>query len=145
MKYIKGNITQVAEGVIVHQVNCQGAIGAGLSGQLIAKYPQLETDYRNACKGKDPEELMGLMLQTIIDEKLSIVSVFAQLNYGNAYKTHQVYTDMDVLVQDLEYLCTVFPDDTFYIPYRIGCGLAGGNWEELEKRIKDLSLVVVKM
>lgn len=144
MEYINGDITQITEGVIVHQVNCQGAIGAGLSGQLIAKYPQLETDYRNACKGKTPEELMGTMLQTIIDEKLSIVSVFAQLNYGNAYKTHEVYTDMDVLVQDLEYLSTVYPEDKFYIPYRIGCGLAGGNWEKLEKRIKHLPLIVVK-
>lgn len=144
MEYINGDITQIAEGVIVHQVNCQGAIGAGLSGQLIAKYPQLERDYYERCEGENPEELMGTMLQTIINDKLAIVSVFAQLNYGNAYKTHKVYTDMDVLVQDLKFLCTVYPEDKFYIPYRIGCGLAGGNWEELERRIKRLPLIVVK-
>lgn len=144
MEVIYGDITLVTEGVIVHQVNCQGAIGAGLSGQLIAKYPQLERDYHCVCKDKNPQDLMGLITISTINKKLAIASIFAQLNYGNAYKTHKVYTDMDVLVRDLEYLCTAYPEDKFYIPYRIGCGLAGGDWEELEKRIKHLPLIVVK-
>lgn len=34
VKYIKGDILNVTEGIIVQQVNCKGVMGAGLAKQI---------------------------------------------------------------------------------------------------------------
>ena len=38
MKIINGNILDITEGVIVHQVNCKGVMGAGLALQMACSF-----------------------------------------------------------------------------------------------------------
>ena len=41
IKYIKGDILNVTEGIIVQQVNCFGVMGAGLAKQIRDKWPSV--------------------------------------------------------------------------------------------------------
>lgn len=49
MRVIERDITTVEEGIVAHQVNCQGAIGAGVSGAICRKWPEAERAYRAFC------------------------------------------------------------------------------------------------
>lgn len=155
MNYIKGNILDIEKGVIIHQVNCMGKIGVGLSGQIIKKYPEVENSYHMFLSTfKDPRLVLGEWnYVSIIGKNLTIVNLYSQLNYGNAYKTHKVYTDIISLVKGLRDICEsyfkIYDDENsytrIYIPYGIGCGLGGERWKRVEPLINHLPLTVVKL
>lgn len=42
MNIIKKDITTIDEGVILHQVNCQNAMGSGVAKALFSKWPQIK-------------------------------------------------------------------------------------------------------
>lgn len=141
MKIIKGDITTIKKGVIVHQVNCRNRIGAGLSGKLIAAYPVIESYYHYAFDHESARNLFGTYQAIPVTDDLTVINSFTQFYYGNAMKNGRVYTDMDKLVAVLSHICERYHD--VYIPKGIGCGLAGGNWDELISRIEHLPLTVV--
>ena len=43
---IKKDILSITEGIIGHQVNTQGVMGAGLALKIREKYPQVYEEYR---------------------------------------------------------------------------------------------------
>ena len=45
IEYIKGNILNATEGIIVQQVNCMGVMGAGLAKQIRDKWPSVYNRY----------------------------------------------------------------------------------------------------
>ena len=147
MQIIEGNITDISEGVIVQQVNCMGAIGAGVSGAIIKKWPAVKKDYLAKCSEYPRQELLGMITVTAVSRSLFVVNLFSQYSYGNSAKTGLVYTDMDVLVHGLKTLVYLYgkTGQQIYVPYGIGCGLAGGNWQELVRRTEELPIIAVKL
>ena len=143
MKTIIGDITEIPSGTIVHQVNCQGAIGGGLSGSIIRKYPEVMEKYYEAIKDIPKNELLGLIQEVTVSHDLTIINLFTQFDFGNAYVDGECYTDMKLLISKLHDICEIHKD--VYIPDHLGCGLAGGDWEELKDGIKDLDITVVKL
>lgn len=152
MRIVAGDITNVTTGIVVHQVNCRNRIGAGVSGPIVKKWPEVETSYHRCCSSHEPTELLGQMQAVVIREPdesgmngLLVVNSFTQMNYGNAAKTGKTYTDMRLLVKNILKICYQNADATVYVPYGIGCGLAGGNWNELLFWLDDVpNLVAVK-
>ena len=49
MKIIDGDIFDSNADAIVHQVNCQGVMGAGVARQVRDKYPNVYVEYRALC------------------------------------------------------------------------------------------------
>lgn len=157
MRVIDGDLLGITRGVIVHQVNCRDRIGAGLSGQIIAKYPEVEKAYhnifdwhrKNTSSKEEYESALRMMVkgtfQSVkISEDLFVVNLFAQFYYGNAAKTGKVYTDVNALVAGLESITELFGELPVHIPYGIGCGLAGANWQEVSRRLAHLDITVVR-
>ena len=93
MKYITGNILDIKSGTIVHQVNCRNVIGAGLSGQIIKKYPKVESAYHWLFTKYTANELFKHWQAIPITDNLTIINLFTQFDYGNSAKTHKVYTE----------------------------------------------------
>ena len=146
MRVIDGDLLEQTEGVIAHQVNCRNVIGAGVSGAIIAKYPVVERDYHNTCQFWEPEELLGTWKAVEVSPVLTIVNLYTQMDYGNSRKDGVVYTCMPLLIENLHHVCKKYAKTTVYVPYKIGCDLAGGSWEELEKGCSDLeNLVAVRL
>jgi len=145
MIILNGDIREVSVGIIAHQVNCQGAIGAGVSGVICEQYPMVKDDYIDICSVSDKEDLFGGMQIVPVTGTLKVANIFSQFNYGNSAKTGVVYTDMDKLIHSLKNLRESYPDEIIYVPYKIGCGLAGGNWDEFIEKAKDIpNLIVIK-
>ena len=140
---IDGDLKEVSVGIIAHQVNCQGAIGAGVSRVIIKQYPIVKDKYIDICSISDKEELFGGIQIVNVTSTLKVANIFSQFYYGNSYKTGIVYTDMDKLIYGLKNIRETYPDDIIYVPYKIGCGLAGGNWDEFLQKAKYIPNIIV--
>lgn len=144
MKQITSDIMNLTSGVIVHQVNCQDSIGAGISGTIIKKYPVVETAYHWLFTQMTKEQIFGRWQPVPVTDELIIVNMFTQFRYGNPARSHQVYTDVDKLIAALMSICNHYPDKEIYIPERIGCGFGGANWDDLLTRLEPLRVTIVK-
>ena len=147
IEYIKGNILNVTEGIIVQQVNCMGVMGAGLAKQIKDKWPNIYSDYKEklsltTCN----KDLLGKIRWTKADSKsadyLYVASIFGQYDYGRDKR----YTIYPALFKGLESVFEIAYIDKMpiYIPKGLGCGLAGGNWDFVEAYIQDLDLLFDK-
>lgn len=152
METIRGSITDIESGIIIHQVNCRNRIGAGVSCAIITKWPEVEAAYHKLCESRQPENLFGRRQTVEIRYSpyntlpgITIVNLFSQMDYDDSAKTGIVYTDSRALIKGILKTCYENPDKDVYIPYRIGCGLAGGNWDEISAWFADVpNLYVVK-
>lgn len=131
-----GDLLQSDCDIICHQVNCRGAMGAGIAKQIKEKFPTVYSYYKRRCDRSIAENLLGTV--DIIPYQLypckSIANLYAQLNYGGDTNN----TDYEALRECLE---SVSEYSRLYggkigIPYGIGCGLAGGNWDIVYAIIK---------
>lgn len=67
--------------IILHQVNCQGVMGAGFAKQIKNKYPLCFNEYKQICKNKNSKELLGT-IYIYEGNKDIIVNMFSQDKYG---------------------------------------------------------------
>ena len=124
MKVIKGNLLN-QQGVILHQVNCKRVMGAGIAKQIRSLYPQHYIDYLNT-----PQQLGNIVI-TRISPSLTIIGLFAQDGYGRN-KQHTNYKALEECLIKVAQL-NIQP---IYAPYKIGCGLGGGDWEIVQQLFK---------
>ena len=137
VKYIKGNLLDdnLNFSVIGHQVNCLGVMGAGLAKQIKDKYSEVYIEYLKFCKKENP---LGNVLLVKTHKDLYIANLFGQFSYSiktkqtdyNALKSALIKLKNQMLQNNLQ---------TLGLPYKLGCGLAGGDWEnEVEPMIKEI-------
>ena len=136
MEIVKGNLLEAPENILVHQTNCMGVMGSGIAKQVKEKYPEVLNGYYNYCKTNTVENILGTALICEADDGKLIANVFGQVNYG----TDKIYTDYEALRKGLEEV-KVFADQHFLsvaLPYNIGCGRAGGDWNIVSKIIEEV-------
>ena len=144
IKVIKGNIVEAQTDVIAHQVNCQGVMRTGVAKDIRAKWPKVYNRYRKIY-GRYYKFLrcyynLGKCQYISIKSSQNvlpryIVNLFAQDDYG--YDGKQ-YTDLDALESCFANL-GVFCEKNNYslaLPYKIGCGRGGADWDEIYKLIQ---------
>jgi O-acetyl-ADP-ribose deacetylase (regulator of RNase III) len=130
---INRNILYINNGIIAHQVNCKGVMGAGLARQIKDKYPLVYTAYRTAYEAGELKP--GVIQYCSISPHLYITNLCGQDGYGR----DKQYTDYAALSQCLDKLYNLSQSLSLtpYIPYGIGCGLAGGKWKEVSQLIQS--------
>ena len=136
MEIINGDIFTCKEEIIVHQTNCMGVMGSGLAAQVKKKYPDVFKGYYHFCKTNQLNELLGNTLICETDDGKYIANVFGQGNYG----TDKQYTDYDALRKGLKDVRDFAKERNLSvaIPYKIGCGLGGGDWNTVFEMITDI-------
>lgn len=124
IKTVKGNVLN-HEGIIAHQVNCQGVMGAGLAKQIRATYPEAYRRYVEVCNSFEKKSLLGRTQVINVGNKY-VANVFGQYTYGR-YGRH---TDYEALTKAMDELMKKArkAKRSVGMPYGIGCGLAGGEW-----------------
>lgn len=142
---MEGNILDTPFQFIAHQVNCQGVMGAGLARQIKMKYPEVFQDYVKYCKLFSKDNLFGSGFGSWTrDNKHCILNIFGQFGYGIGKRQ----TDYDALYAGFAYVIKLIRDTYFVtnksyqiviaIPYGIGCGLAGGDWNEVKSVLEAI-------
>jgi O-acetyl-ADP-ribose deacetylase (regulator of RNase III) len=125
---------QLIPDFIVQQVNCKGVMGAGLARQIRNRWPVVKEEYVSFCRGR--KQLLGQMLpiQTYPGGPV-ICNCFGQDGYGSGrnYTDYQALKDTLEKVRELAFETTqnmprLKDHINIAIPYGIGCGLAGGDW-----------------
>lgn len=135
LKYVKGDLFDVKSGIIAHCVNCRGAFGSGVAGQIAKLYPGAKTAYIMVHERSGWQLGKIQFIQVAANPDLIIANVAGQDDYG----TDRVQVDYSALAIGLEkvFKFAELEDLPVALP-KIGCGLAGGNWETVERIITML-------
>lgn len=126
VKIIDGDLFSTDAKYICHQVNCQGRMGSGVAKIVRSRFPEAFEKYKEACdKGY---AYLG-KTQYVLSNGKVIINMFAQDRYG--YDGAK-YTDEDAFLTCLVEIHSAIPDgSTIAMPYKIGCGLGGGDWDTI--------------
>lgn len=120
MKNIYKDILTVENGLILHQVNAKGVMGAGLALQIRRKWPVVYEMYR------DNTPILGQAQFVPVSDTLDVVNVCAQQGYGRG-ECHTHYKALACALGTVAIVADAI-DRLVHIPYKMGCGLAGGDW-----------------
>jgi O-acetyl-ADP-ribose deacetylase (regulator of RNase III) len=134
---INGDILEANKDIIGHQVNCKGVMGAGLAKKIKEKYPIVFTEYKKICdEHKGSNFCLGNYQIVKVNSNKWIANLFGQYGYGR----DKQYTDYKALEDSLKGLYDVCKgyDKSLALPYNIGCGLAGGEWDTVYEIINDV-------
>jgi O-acetyl-ADP-ribose deacetylase (regulator of RNase III) len=151
MKVIEGNLLDVKRGIICHQVNTYGVMGAGLALAIKRKFPGVNKDYENYCKksGFSEDILHGTVLYADTTSVI-VANVFSQHSFDKEFGTKTDLKLIEIAFKDILKKAKSNQMDV-YIPYKYGCGLAGGDWNEvvstfmrIEKEFQQ-EIIVVKL
>lgn len=136
-----GDITNVRYGIVCHQVNAKGVMGAGLARQIRKEWVLAYHDYL-AAFNSHKLKLGEVIFTNVIgnNPKLQVAGMCAQEGYGRVrgipYTDYQAFEICLNKVKNWQQNCLdgVLP---VYLPYGIGCGLAGGNWDVISHLIEE--------
>jgi O-acetyl-ADP-ribose deacetylase (regulator of RNase III) len=142
MNTIYKDILEIKYGIIAHQCNAKGVMGAGLALALRTKWPQVFDNYYEGLMRKKVNE--GDCQLVEVGTNLMVANLIAQREYGR--EKHRCYTEYDLLYQSLLSLRDQAEEKKLpiFLPYLMGCGLAGGDWNvvhEMMERVVPMATI----
>lgn len=154
--YKDGNLLDADVSYIVHQVNCQGVMGSGIAKQIRDKWPHIYHEYKKFLalsneKWKRPALGRPLLVYEDYDNAPNtriIVNFFSQNHYLPRTICHTDYEAFRSCCEELRTIIGSHKEQKIGFPYKIGCGLGGGDWNIIENIIdsvfKDYSVEIYK-
>lgn len=117
--------------VICHQTNCVGLMGSGIAKAIRAEYPEA---YDALSKRYDSHRGAATLgecdfVPVVRDNNIKyVVNCYGQYS---CYPRNQVHTNYAALQNCFDLIKEKFAGTGYIIgfPYKIGCGLAGGDWD----------------
>lgn len=146
-----GNLFSAPSGLICHQVNCKGVMGRGVAVTFKQMFPESYDHYFYCCQTMEPYDLLGHI--AIKKEKDYItVCMFAQEGFSrnpNICNT-EYWAFREYCSHIADYLYIHKATDTIInMPYGIGCGLGGGDWQHIysiiEEELADFHVILWKL
>ena len=119
-------------------------MGSGVAKLVRELYPNAYTSYLQLCADAhrvcetlnlESSVLLGVV-QMVEDKGKIICNMFSQDGYGYNGK---LYTNYEAFRECLQELADRLPDRIdIAMPFKIGCGLGGGEWEVVFPMIEDI-------
>lgn len=135
LKVVQGNLLESDCDVIIHQANCFAKMGAGIAKQIVRKYPSVEIADRNYPVPVGSRKRLGKYSVYRASDGVKVVNMYSQYKWGRG-KLQTSYSAMEMA---LETILDKVKGDKIGLPYGIGCGLAGGDWEIVSVIIDEVS------
>jgi O-acetyl-ADP-ribose deacetylase (regulator of RNase III) len=149
INYIKGDATNphgLGNKLIIHICNDIGAWGKGFVLAISKKWKEPERKYREWYKSQTDFEL-GKVQFVRVEPDVFVANMIGQHNIRKANGLAPIrYDSVEECLNKVADFAV--ENQTFIHMPRIGCGLAGGNWIEIEKIInrtlidKDIKVTV---
>jgi O-acetyl-ADP-ribose deacetylase (regulator of RNase III) len=157
IEIVKGDLLHAKERYIAHQTNCVTRFPHGLSEKIFAKYPNSDC-YRkrrpipgsigkNCCRVEDQAVPGSIEICHNGDNNHIVINLFGQYLPGKSGKyTHcyrsdypDSYSDRQRYFQQTLHAIETNPEinGPVAMPYLIGCGLAGGNWNDYRQMLEQ--------
>jgi O-acetyl-ADP-ribose deacetylase (regulator of RNase III) len=145
MKEIKGDLIELAKAgqfdVIAHGCNCHNTMGAGIAKQIKKEFNGAYVIDQYTKKG-DYNKLGNFT--KVYQNNVWIYNCYTQYNFG----TEKVQLDYESLILCLRKINKENYRKTIGLP-KIGCGLAGGDWnivkKIIENELKDMDVTIVDL
>jgi len=129
--------------VMVHQVNCQGKMASGIAGQIAKAYPKHKEEF---LREYGYNNYLGNSVMTIYYDEARgsrnyVAGVYGQNHYGRDGKRYTNYAALFSGIDEIINYTLEWDDKPTKvgIPWGIGCGLGGGDWNIVYPLLKDLS------
>ena len=113
-------------------------MGAGLALQIRNKWPKVYKQYCSFCEGYQNGKaikLLGCVQDVVVDNDLVVANCFGQVYPGSGLRTD--YDAWDKILPQLLNDSIYFNECALHFPWMIGCGLAGGDWNIMSRKIVD--------
>jgi len=124
IEQIYGDLLSSDMQVIAHGCNCFHTMSAGIAKEIKIKYPQAFAADKATIYG-DINKLGTYSRATITEIPLDIINCYTQHKFG----TDKVHVDYDAIIKVMTKIKNDYsPAIRIGFP-RIGCGLAGGDWD----------------
>ena len=145
MNTVYGNLFETDVYMIAHQVNCLGIMGGGVARQIREKWNRVYIEYKNYIKSyedNNKKSPLGTSCYTVIGNHL-VINIFGQEDVScNSCMTdyNAVRTAFEDFISDYRRSQRI-PNDAqiqIAIPYKFGCGLAGGDWNIMTELLEDI-------
>lgn len=142
MEIIKGNlITLHKQGefdLIAHGCNCFNIMGGGIAAQIKSSFPSAFIADESFFIIKGNINRLGCFSYSILD---NVANLYTQFLLGpNA--------DLTAISLSLHKINHIFRDKHIGLP-KIGCGIGGLNWEDVEpiikKQLVDMKVTIVEL
>lgn len=145
IEIIESNIVLTEKDIVVQQVNCRGFMGKGLADTIMKRYSNVKKEYQ-AFRTKQlknltqDSDLLGMVNYVDVYDGKIIANVFGQVDIRKGYNDKAVYTKTDKLLEGIANVKDKAEalNLSVAIPTYIGCGLAGGDWNDIKQKIDDL-------
>lgn len=150
MIIMEGNLLHTPIQIIAHQVNCRSIMNAGVARQIKDLYPEVYRAYvdftRDYSELNDEVPLGRCFVQETANGEHIVFNVFGQDSYGR-YKQYTVYDALRKgFIEGIRWVRDEYHKGEYYgmlqltiaIPYKIGCGLAGGDWKVVKKILEEI-------
>lgn len=137
IKIKTGDLLRADEKIIAHQVNCFGSAG-GLAAHVFKKYPDAESDYHQIIErfhsaGGSRSALLGFPQVTGQQPDGHVIAnLFGQFYPGDDYRPD----DLREALEGLAGMARIM-GWSVAIPWRISCGICGGDWNEVREIINE--------
>ncbi|EAX95260.1 hypothetical protein TVAG_149800 [Trichomonas vaginalis G3] len=137
LSIVEEDITEAKEKYIVHQCNCITKYAKGLAKQIFDKFP-----YSNVYKNR--ERYSANIPGAIIvcgngTDQRYVINLIGQFSAGKPTKSDTIENREGYFQSCLSEIAKIDNLESIAFPYRIGCGLAGGNWESYEKMLRNFA------
>lgn len=130
---IEKDILSINSGILAHCSNCRGKMGAGIALSIKKKFPVVYEKYYKQC------QLGNFKLGTIQIVKITDILYVCNMGGQDRYGRDKRYLDYDAIRECLKKLNNWAHDRSIqiYLPYKIGCCSAGGDWKIMYQIIVD--------
>ena len=142
IKTITGDLTEATEKYIVHQCNCVSHFAAGIAQTIFTAFP-----YANVYANRMEEDVPGdILICGNGKDQRYIVNLMGQYYPGGPSETtnDDEFARRNYFYKGLLKLAKVPNLESVAFNYRIGCGIAGGNWEWYKGTIENLARFVLE-
>ncbi len=131
MNVVTGDLLAMARNgefdVIIHGCNCMHMMGAGIAAQIARQFPDA-VDVDNITEYASITKLgyfSSVVVECANDHHLKIINAYTQYNGG-------ADLNVDALAHCFKEIAIHLRGTRVKIGYpQIGCGIAGGNWDEI--------------
>jgi O-acetyl-ADP-ribose deacetylase (regulator of RNase III) len=136
INYIKGDATNPQGSgtkLILHCCNDKGAWGAGFVLALSKKWNEPEEQYRSLNKN---DLVLGTVHFVGVEKDIIVVNIIGQHNVNSVNGVPPIrYDAIMKALADVNIIAKKL-NATVHMP-RMGCGLAGGDWNKMESIIEN--------
>lgn len=137
IKTVTGDLLESTETYLCHQCNCYSTRSAHLARSVFKRFPYADI----YSERKSPDKPGTLIIRGDGKDQRYVANLLGQVYPGNSRypdgKRDGYKSRLQYFKESLKALVSL--EGSFAFPYRIGCGAAGGDWDDYLAALQEFS------